>query len=50
MGREYVIPEDIKLLAPHVLEHRVSLSYEALSQGKTNRSVIHELLALISIE
>ncbi|MFZ4461435.1 MAG: AAA family ATPase [Patescibacteria group bacterium] len=49
-GRDYVIPEDVKELAPHILEHRVSLSYEALSVGKTNKSVIADLLATVSIE
>ena len=32
-GRNYVLPEDIKELAPDVLRHRVLLSYEAIASG-----------------
>ena len=32
MGRTFVIPEDIKFLTPHVLSHRIQLSYKARSE------------------
>jgi MoxR-like ATPase len=30
-GRDYVIPDDVKALAPHVLNHRVLTTEEPLS-------------------
>ena len=34
-GRTYLSPHDIKTIAPDVLRHRVTLSYEAAAPGKT---------------
>ncbi len=34
MGREYVMPDDVKALAPCVLEHRLILSREAKISGR----------------
>ncbi|MBI2247581.1 MAG: AAA family ATPase [Armatimonadetes bacterium] len=31
-GREYVLPEDVRDIAPEVMRHRLVLSYEALAQ------------------
>ena len=33
VGRSYVVPDDVKLLAPSVLEHRLVLSSEAMTRG-----------------
>ena len=33
-GREYVLPEDVRTIAPDVLRHRLVLSYEALSRRR----------------
>jgi MoxR-like ATPase len=42
-GREYVIPDDIKYLAPAVLAHRIILSSEARLRGRTSAEIIHEV-------
>ena len=34
-GRDYIIPDDIKRVAPHVLAHRLVLNQDALLDGKT---------------
>jgi len=47
-GRDYVTPDDIKELAPHVLAHRIALSSEARLAGKTEREVIDELLTAVT--
>ncbi|MFN3376532.1 MAG: AAA family ATPase [Burkholderiaceae bacterium] len=44
-GRTYVLPEDLTDLAPDVLRHRLSLSYEALSEGLDADAVLARLLA-----
>ncbi len=43
-GRSYVLPEDLVDIAPDVLRHRLSLSYEALSDGLTADQLIHRLM------
>jgi MoxR-like ATPase len=43
-GRTYVLPEDVTDLAPDVLRHRLSLSYEALADALTPDQLIHRIL------
>jgi len=43
-GREYVTPDDIKLLAHPVLEHRMALRPEAQMRGETLPEVIEDLM------
>jgi len=45
--RDYVLPEDIKRVAPDVLRHRLRLTYEAEAQGLTPDGVISDLLGRI---
>ena len=43
-GRAYVIPQDVKSLAPDVLRHRLILSYEAEAEGMTADDIIRKIL------
>ncbi len=43
-GRAYVLPQDVKALAPDVLRHRIILSYEAEAEGIDTDAVISRLL------
>ena len=43
-GREYVIPDDIKYLAPHVLPHRFILTHEAKINKKSRADIMGEIL------
>jgi MoxR-like ATPase len=43
-GRNYVVPQDIKDLAPDILRHRILLSYEAEAEGVTTEDVVKTLL------
>ena len=45
--RDYVLPEDVKRVAPSVLRHRLLLSFEAEAEGKTPDGVVRELLAAV---
>jgi MoxR-like ATPase len=45
--RDYVLPEDIKRVAPDVLRHRLRLTYEAEAEGLTSEHVIAELLGRV---
>ncbi|WP_186579021.1 AAA family ATPase [Aquibacillus kalidii] len=42
--RDYVIPDDVKYLAPFVLSHRIILNSEAKFEGFTVEQVVQELL------
>ena len=44
-GRAYVLPQDVKDLAPDVLRHRLVLSYEAEAENIDADAVIKRLLA-----
>jgi MoxR-like ATPase len=44
-GRNFVLPEDIKYLAPFVLAHRLVLTTEAFARGEKSSSVLQEILA-----
>ena len=43
-GRAYVMPQDVKTLAPDVLRHRIILSYEAEAEGLNTDDVITKIL------
>lgn len=48
-GRTYVMPDDVKYLAPYVLSHRVILTHEAKVAGRTPESVIESILATVAV-
>jgi MoxR-like ATPase len=48
-GRDYVLPEDIKEIAPDVLNHRIMLNYEAEADGVTTMQVIDMILRKVAI-
>jgi MoxR-like ATPase len=48
-GRTYALPEDMTDLAADVLRHRVSLSYEALSDGLNSEAVVAKIMARVPV-
>lgn len=48
-GRSYVLPEDVKSVAPLVLRHRLILSYEAVADGLNQDAIIERLLAFVPV-
>ncbi|SDK65365.1 MoxR-like ATPase [Catalinimonas alkaloidigena] len=48
-GRDYVLPEDIKEVAPDVLNHRILLNYEAEADGISSRQIIERVLNKVSV-
>ena len=48
-GRSYVLPQDVLDLALDVLRHRLSLSYEALSDNVTGDDVVKQILERIPL-
>jgi MoxR-like ATPase len=43
-GRDFVLPDDVKHLAPHVLSHRVMLSADAELEGMGPDAIVREAL------
>jgi MoxR-like ATPase len=48
-GRAYVVPEDVKAMAPDVLRHRVLLTFEAEAEDVTSDHVIHKVLDAVPV-
>jgi MoxR-like ATPase len=48
-GRGYVLPQDIKAIAPDVLRHRIITTYEADADDVTSDQIIARLLAEIQV-
>ena len=44
-GRTYVLPDDIKLVAPFVLPHRLIISSQTRLRGRTAEQVVSEIVA-----
>jgi MoxR-like ATPase len=43
-GRDFVLPDDVKQMAPHVIPHRLILSSQARLRGRESRELFTELL------
>lgn len=48
-GRDYILPDDVKYLAPHIYRHRIILKPEAEIEGLTPDDVVDRLLAEVEI-
>ncbi|MFQ6045615.1 MAG: AAA family ATPase [Gemmatimonadales bacterium] len=48
-GRAYVVPEDVKAMAPDVLRHRVLLTFEAEAEDVTPDGVVTKLLEAVDV-
>lgn len=48
-GRDFVTPEDIKFVAPYVLQHRLQLTAEAEMEGLSTVAVINRLIDKVEV-
>ena len=48
-GRDFVIPDDIKALAPHVLTHRVIINSQTRLRGRTTEEVVMEVVDQVPV-
>jgi MoxR-like ATPase len=46
-GRDYVIPEDLKMFAHEILRHRVLLTFEALADGMSSDDIVDNVLEVV---
>ena len=48
-GRPYVLPEDVRTLAPDVLRHRIIPTYRAEAEGVTTDAILDQVLATVAV-
>ncbi|MBI5710170.1 MAG: MoxR family ATPase [Candidatus Eisenbacteria bacterium] len=48
-GRPYVLPDDVKAIAPDVLRHRIHVSYEAEAEGVDGEEVARRILEQVRV-
>jgi len=48
-GRDFVVPEDLRALAPDVLRHRLVLTFEAEAEDVTADSVVAQILGAVKV-
>ena len=48
-GRSYVIPEDIRALAPDVLRHRIVMTFEAEAEDVRSDDVVQRVLGAVKV-
>lgn len=48
-GRDFIIPDDIQYVVPHVLNHRLILTPEAEMEGLSTNQVIDEILKSLEV-
>jgi MoxR-like ATPase len=48
-GRDYVLPDDVKRLAPAVLGHRIMLGSQSRLRGRDAESLVRDLLDELTV-
>ena len=48
-GRGYVVPQDIKDIAPDVLRHRIIISYEAEAENISSENIVESVLGKVAV-
>ena len=48
-GRAFVIPEDIREIAPDVMRHRMGLTYEAEAENLTATTIVEKIVSKIEV-
>jgi MoxR-like ATPase len=47
--RDYVLPDDIKFIAPHVLTHRLMISPQAQLRGRQPAELVADIVAAVPV-
>ena len=48
-GRGYVVPDDVKQLAPDILRHRIITTFEAEAQNVTSEQIVQRILERVAV-
>ena len=48
-GRDFVLPDDVKLMAPAVFSHRIIISPQAQLRGRSSAQLIEDIVASVPV-
>jgi MoxR-like ATPase len=48
-GRNFVLPDDVKMIAPPIMAHRIILKPESRLRKVTAEAVVNEILASVAV-
>lgn len=48
-GRDYVLPDDVKIMAPHVFGHRLMISPQAQLRGRNPNELIADIVSAVPV-
>lgn len=48
-GRDFVLPDDVKFLAPYILTHRVIVSPQTVLRGRTSEEIIESIVDTVPV-
>jgi MoxR-like ATPase len=48
-GRDFVLPDDVKFLAPYILTHRVVVSPQTVLRGRTSEEIIESIVDTVPV-
>jgi len=48
-GRDFVLPDDVKFLAPHVLTHRLMISPQAQLRGRLPQELVADIVEVVPV-
>jgi len=48
-GRDYVVPADVKAIAPEVLRHRIAVTYKAEAQDVSSEQIVESIFRKIEV-
>jgi len=49
LGRDYVLPDDVKTMAPHVFGHRLMISPQAQLRGRNPNELITDIVSVVPV-
>ena len=48
-GREFVIPDDVKMMAPYVLTHRLHVNPQTRLRGRQPEDIIRDVVETVTV-
>ncbi|MCP4356426.1 MAG: MoxR family ATPase [Chloroflexi bacterium] len=48
-GRDFVIPDDVKIMAPHVLTHRLMVNPQTRLRGRKPEDIIRDVVEMVAV-
>jgi MoxR-like ATPase len=48
-GRNYVLPDDVKFMAPHVLTHRIMIAPQAQLRGRSPEELLADIVGTVPV-